>query len=148
METPITNEFELFEELRKLVQRAERGGLISQHIQALRSMGEQVMATIVASNQRESREVQYEDRRDSFRFKPQEAAVAVVELERIPVNILDLGGRGVGVFSPQSIATGSYLLLEIMGPEGLDIYSCFTAFCREKEDGYRIGLRLFAKLPR
>ncbi|NGZ28709.1 MAG: PilZ domain-containing protein [Magnetococcales bacterium] len=148
MDKPITNDYELFDEIRLLVQRAERGGLTGPHVHALRTIGEQIMTAIQENHRSKAAEVNHDDRRDSFRFAPQDRAVAVVEGERIEVTILDLGGRGVGIFSPKEISSGSYLMLEILGDgQKVDVYSSYAAFCRQKEAGYRVGLRLFAKLP-
>lgn len=150
IEKPISTPFELFEEIRRLIQRAEMGGVERRHLDALFNAGEAIMLGL-AKQRREYIgglvEEGEDERRTLLRLQANTQAVAVVDDERLPVQILDLGARGFGILARQPIPVGHFLILEVPASEGWEAFSCFVAFQREKEGEYRIGLRLFAKLP-
>lgn len=144
---PIVNEFQLFEELRQVIERAERGGVARGLIHPLFEASDRIMNEI-SRMRRENRRAALPERRNDFRIEPNKNAMAVSGEVRFPVEILDLGAHGFGIRSSTPVPSGSFLILELPGEEGPDAFSCFVAFCREREDGYRMGLRIFAKLPR
>lgn len=145
---PIVDEFQLFEELRQVIERAERGGIPRALVHPLFEASDRIMNEI-SRMRRENRRVSLPERRNDFRIEPNKQGTAISGESRFPVEILDLGAHGFGIRSNTPVSSGSFLILELPSTEeGVDAFSCFVAFCREREDGYRMGLRIFAKLPR
>lgn len=151
MDKPISTPFELFEEIRRLIQRGELGGVDRRYLDPLFSAGEAIMACLSKQRREEISGPglpDEEERRAQFRIPTNTMAEAVVKEERFPVEVIDLGARGFGLLSVRPLTAGDFLRLEVQGREGVETFSCFVAFVREKEGVYRAGLRLFARLPR
>ncbi|MBF0158351.1 MAG: PilZ domain-containing protein [Magnetococcales bacterium] len=152
----IHNEFELFEAVRQLIIRAEQGGVRREMVDLLFDAGEKIMAEITRSQRLQHQDhnnhgAHYEEpcceKRNNPRFRTDVQGCVIIDSERIPVELIDLGSKGFGVFITRPVPTSSYLLLEVASVNGVETFSCFVMFCRERNDGYRLGLRLFALLP-
>lgn len=147
----ILTEDQLFEELCFLIRRAEKGGVASRYLRALFLAGEKMLEQV--RRDREEQESSPFPTGDEGRISDRIAALdhhgfAHCGEQRFPVEIVDLGARGFGVVADQGVPAGSFMLLEVPGAEGIDVFSCFVVFCREKEGRFRIGLRIFALLPK
>ncbi|MBF0125297.1 MAG: PilZ domain-containing protein [Magnetococcales bacterium] len=153
---PIRNEFELFEEVRRLVMRAEEGDVRREVVDLLFDAGEKIM-TEITRVQRTQQQQHSDDhpgaedtcyeKRHNPRFRTDVQGTVIIDNERIPVELIDLGSKGFGVFIKRPVPASSYLLLEVDSLNGIETFSCLVMFCRERNDGYRLGLRLFALLP-
>ncbi|MBF0284762.1 MAG: hypothetical protein HQL51_09915 [Magnetococcales bacterium] len=146
-EGPIDNEYELFEALRLLIARAEAGGLPRRHLNALFDVGERIMADLSHIRQDGEEGLETVDQRRHLRLPSPGQGHAIYQERRLPVEVVDLGARGFGIVCSEIIPSGSFILLEMNSLDGMETFSCFVAFCREKGASYRMGLRIFAKLP-